>query len=517
MARTRQPQGMVRAIIPRYADATVAINFAQLRNQGTIVTCQPILTGGATQRPNVGGIGAGPPDANGGYIALGTTAATQLNTQSGVICWVPTTTSAVAALFNSSFTAGANGFAINQLANGTVELSKHNTAAIVTTTNAANNNAVNTLAWSYTTAGTATVVLNGVVTSANSAQSLTHGDAVLGKYRSGDNAFCIAVLFNLFVLWPKTRSATELSYLCENPWSVFSSPRRLWVQLGAASGGAGATGTSAATLEGVTGTAVGTLAIAAASAATLGAVTGTAAGAAAIAGVSAQTLEETTGTAAATLAIAATSADTLAATVGTAAGTLAVAATSAQTLGAVTGTANGTTLGAASGTSAATLANTTGTAAGTLALAATSSATVGIVTGTSAGTISVGGASAQALSDVTGVAVGNTTGATNGVSIVTLDSVSGSAAGYADILATSAGALEAISGTAAGAISIIGVSADILADVTCGVPPPTLPLEVPTSSRTLAAAVIRLGASPLAAESPRLGATPVRKAPPRLG
>lgn len=245
MARTRQPQGPVR-IIPRYADATVAINFAQLRNQGTIGTCQPILTGGATQRPNVGGIGAGPPDANGGYIALGTTAATQLNTQSGVICWVPTTTSAVAALFNSSFTAGANGFAINQLANGTVELSKHNTAAIVTTTNAANNNAVNTLAWSYTTAGTATVVLNGVVTSANSAQSLTHGDAVLGKYRSGDNAFCIAVLFNLFVLWPKTRSATELSYLCENPWSVFSSPRRLWVQLGA-TGGTGTTGIGSST------------------------------------------------------------------------------------------------------------------------------------------------------------------------------------------------------------------------------------------------------------------------------
>lgn len=318
-------------------------------------------------------------------------------------------------------------------------------------------------------------------------------------------------------VWNRLLSTDEYRSLSENPWQIFAPPRRIWIQLGAASGGAGATGTSAATLASVTGTAAGTLAIAAASAATLGAVTGTAAGEAAIAGTSAQSLAATTGTAAATLAIAATSAATLAATTGTAAGTLAIAATSAETIGAVTGAANGTTLGAASGTSAATLANTTGTAAGTLALAATSSATVGIVTGTSAGTISIGGASAQTLNDVTGVAVGNTTGVTNGVSIVTLDSVSGSAAGYADILATSSGALDAISGTAAGAISIIGVSADILADVTCGVPPPTLPLEVPTSSRTLAAAVIRLGASPLAAESLRLGATPTRKAPPRLG
>lgn len=166
--------------------------------------------------------------------------------------------------------------------------------------------------------------------------------------------------------------------------------------------GAGAnTGTGAATLGTLTGTAVGALAISGTGARTLGTLTGTASGALAISATGAPTLGALTGAGTGALSIAGAGAGALGALAGSAVGTLAISATGLVTLGALTGVAFGGT-DANTGTGFATLGALTGVAAGALSISATASVTLAPLTGSATGALAISGVASVTLGGLTG-------------------------------------------------------------------------------------------------------------------
>jgi hypothetical protein len=439
MARTRQPQGFVR-VAPQFSGGSAAICTTILAPN--LVTGELPTLAGNTYAPSivVGQEGLALATANGDYIKAPAYSGSKFTTNfTIVVCASVPNLSAVRALIDEDDYPTIRKYQFRTETDGRILAIPFNgggSSAFVYSSNtvtagvqfvAAMRYADTTDVWLNGIGGTPVAVSGGVTTATTS--------VTIGGSLSGGANDCVDGGASIYgwVIVPRLLADAELRAITQKPaafWGgVFPSQRRLWVQLGPAAGGATVTGTSASTLDAVTGTADADLTLAATSAATVSAVTGAADAAVVVAATSSVTVGTTTGT---------TDADVI------------VTATSAQTLDAVTGTASGVVISGIAGDSAATLGATTGAADAGILVAATSSATLG-VTGASAGAVALVGVSAQTVNDVTGTAIGTTTGAAAGDSAATVGSVTGTAAGYVDVLGTSSATLG-VTGTASGVV-----------------------------------------------------------------
>lgn len=260
-------------------------------------------------------------------------------------------------------------------------------------------------------------MLRGTIASSGSVLTLSR----LGNYADAVSLAMFGWWGHLHV-WDRVLSESEVALLHEPPtqWDT------LWVPVPRAYlflGGGGGTGTASLTLEAVTLSATGTLAIAGTAAPTLGAVTSVATGTVALAGTASPTLDSVT----------------LAGTSG-----VAIAGAVAATLGDITLAATGA-----------------------VALAGQVSATLGAVTLSAASTLLVQGVLAVTLDPITGALEGDLadspgTGSLNGQ----LDPVTLTAAGVVALTGSASATFEAVTLTATGAVALAGQTAATLGAVT---------------------------------------------------
>lgn len=222
---SRQPQ----AAVSLKRDRTWAlVDCPSIRLQGD-ANATATYAGTAAVKARADGIAVAL-QAAGDYVTHGTNSKLQLSTCSGVIACRLSTLADNTTLFTTKYES-SGGLIILVSTAGIVGVSKQDIVSIGTSSNAVAANAPIGIAWSYNaTTGRLRLAVNGVLTSATSTQSLTHGEFVRGRYRQAFTANSTAHDQYLFAISPNENfSDKQLIEDSLNPWGIFesTSPRSL--------------------------------------------------------------------------------------------------------------------------------------------------------------------------------------------------------------------------------------------------------------------------------------------------
>ena len=195
----------------------------------------------------------GMPGTNTSKILLSSTPVGDFSTNWGVIVFSVPTGGAEQGLFHSYFKMGTNGdggFYIKVNGSNRIEIDKANVVALLFSSNTVKTgHSLNVVVWSFTDTS-ATVVLNGVVTSTTfSSASVLNDLAGFGTNQLANEAVSHDQLLSA-VTTGRILSTAQMLELCANPWALFLDPRRALRKLSvssstqnlAASGGAVAGG-----------------------------------------------------------------------------------------------------------------------------------------------------------------------------------------------------------------------------------------------------------------------------------
>jgi hypothetical protein len=186
-----------------------------------------------------------------GALSYGTNSKLQLSSSSGVMV-VTRLSSTATALFTTNYgVQGINpgGFYIGFNGTDQVEVDKQDLVMLVSSTNTIGNGQTANIAWSYNnTTGSITLVVNGVVTTATSSQSFTHGVVARGGFYSNISVATNSHNQSLFAITPEIVSLKTLQKWSKNPWSILRKSQPIFPFLTSSS----SNGSASSILSGVT-------------------------------------------------------------------------------------------------------------------------------------------------------------------------------------------------------------------------------------------------------------------------